>query len=155
MRPGGDAGGPSPLWWDSLRVDGEQIRVEPEESLTLIASWLNLPVARLRSLNALPAGQPVRLGQRVRLDFSRVGVGEFEAARQAYQRRLADRFLSRHRVTSTRVHEVQEGETLWSIARGYGRIPLWVLRWYNSGPQWPEPAPGSRIVVPVVERLTS
>jgi hypothetical protein len=155
MRVGREAASPSAHWWESLRIEGEEMRVEPEESLALIASWLRLPVSRLRTLNALSPGQPVRLGQRVRLDFSRVREQEFEAARLAYQRRLADRFLSRHRVTSTRVHEVREGETLWSIARGYGRIPLWVLRWYNSGPQWPEPAPGSRIVVPVVERIAS
>jgi membrane-bound lytic murein transglycosylase D len=153
MREGREAAAPSPLWWESLRIEGEEMRVEPEESLALIASWLKLPVSRLRALNALPPGQPVRLGQRVRLDFSRVGAQEFEAARLAYQRRLADRFLSRHRVIATRVHEVRTGETLWSIARGYGRIPLWVLRWYNSGPQWPEPAPGSRVIVPVVERI--
>ena len=138
-----------------LLISDGKMRVEPEESLQLVASWLRLPASRLRELNDLRAGQPLRLGQWVRVDLSRVSEQEFVERRLSHQRELAASFMRDHRVTSTQVHEVQPGDTLWSIARRYGRLPLWLLRWYNDGSAWPQPSPGSQVVVPIVERLSS
>lgn len=106
-------------------------------------------------MNDLRAGQPLRLGQWVRVDFSRVSEQQFVERRLGHQRELAVAFLRDHRVTSTQLHEVQPGDTLWGIARRYGRLPLWLLRWYNDGSAWPQPAPGSQVIVPIVERLSS
>ena len=148
-------GMPASVGLSALRITDGRIQVEPEENLALIASWLNVSASRLRQLNELRAGQSLRLGQWLHADFSRVGEEEFFAQRLRYQRGLADGFLRANRVTATRLHEVRPGETLSSIARRNGRLPLWLLRWYNDGPSWLEPAPGARIVVPVVERLAS
>jgi membrane-bound lytic murein transglycosylase D len=151
----GSLGSPRGPSLTALRITDGKIQVEPEENLALVASWLNVPASRLRQLNGLRPGQSLRLGQWLQADFSRVGEEEFSASRVRYQRDLAAGFLRANRVTSTRLHEVRPGETLWSIARRNGRLPLWLLRWYNDGPSWLEPAPGAQVVVPVVERLAS
>ncbi len=149
------AGVPAGLGLSAARITDGRIQVEPEENLALLAFWLSVPASQLRQMNDLRPGQALRLGQWLRADFSRVSEEKFLELRVRYQRELAAEFLRRHRVTSTRTHEVRRGETLWSIARRHGRLPLWLLRWYNDGPGWLEPAPGTSIVVPVVESLSS
>jgi membrane-bound lytic murein transglycosylase D len=155
MRAEPPAGSPPARLVAALSITDGTIQVEPEENLTLLAFWLRLSTSRLRQMNGMRPGEGARLGQRLKVDLSRVSEEEFTLHRTEYQRQLGGGFLRRHRVAATRIHSVRAGETLWSIARRNGRLPLWLLRWYNDAPAWPEPSPGSQIVIPIVERLAS
>src|SRR5690606_31624435 len=64
------------------------IEVQASETLGHYAHWLELSTQQLRNINGLPVGRPVIMGQRLKLDFSRITTETFEARRQAYHRAL-------------------------------------------------------------------
>jgi hypothetical protein len=62
--------------------------VAAQESFGLYAEWLDVPVQRLRRLNRLSGRQPLALGTKLRLDFSRVSVAQFSKKRQEFHRHI-------------------------------------------------------------------
>ncbi|HEX6637063.1 MAG TPA: LysM peptidoglycan-binding domain-containing protein, partial [Steroidobacteraceae bacterium] len=89
-----------------VRDDGS-IRVEATETLGHYADWLKLPTQRLRTVNKLKARQPVQLGQKLQLDYSRVSRETFEQLRRDYHAKLQGEFFAQHRIAGTEVYIVR------------------------------------------------
>lgn len=132
-------------------ADDGSLRVQPEETLGHYAHWLDLPTHRLRRLNGLRYGTPLVIGQRLRLDFSRVSQEVFESRRVAYHRELREQFFRRHRVAGTDEHVLRRGETLWELSHRRYRIPVWLLGDFNPNVDFAELYPGVRLTIPRVE----
>ena len=109
------------------------IEVQPIETLGHYADWLGLRAQRLRELNGLAFRTPVTVGQRLRLDFSKVDPASFEARRIAWQRSEQDAFFRDNVITGVIAHTVRPGESVWILTlRRYG-VPVWLFRQYNPG----------------------
>ena len=78
----------------SVAQDGT-IRVAADETLGHYADWLGVTAARLRELNHLKFKTPVRIGERISLDFAQVTPEVFETLRHEYHRETAGRLLRR------------------------------------------------------------
>jgi membrane-bound lytic murein transglycosylase D len=143
----GPAGPPDP---SDYAVHDDRVTVQAEETLGHYAEWLEVSASRLRQANRMRYGQPLVIGRRVRLDFSRVTPEEFERRRLEYHRTLQDEFFSAFEVTGTEQHVLKRGETLWYLAERRFQIPIWLLRQYNPELDFGALPVGVSMVVPVV-----
>jgi len=134
-------------------VAGESIEVQAAETLGHYADWLEVRAWRLRHLNGMRYGQPVVIGQRITLDFTRVSATEFEQRRLGYHQSLQEAFFKRFRIAGTRDHVIRSGESLWILARRTYDIPIWLLRQYNPDLDFDTVDIGITVVVPQLEPL--
>jgi membrane-bound lytic murein transglycosylase D len=135
-----------------VRDDGS-IRVEATETLGQYADWLQIPTQKLRNVNRLKARQPVLLGQKLNLDYSRVSRENFELLRRDYHAKLQGEFFVQHRITGTEVYIVRRGDSLWTMTQKFSNLPIWLLRQYNPDTDLSDLRPGTQVVMPRVEVL--
>ena len=124
------------------------IRVAAAESLGYYAEWLDVSAWDLRRINHLRFHQPVRIGQRIRLDFRHVSPQQFEQRRVAYHRALQASYFSSHRIEGTEVYLTRSGDSLWGLTQRFPLLPTWLLRQYNPDTNFSTLQPGTRIVIP-------
>ena len=140
---------------DRFHIKGDTIRVAAQEQLNQYASWLDVPVQRLLTLNHLSARQSPSIGAAVRLDFSKVSAAQFTQRRLQYHRGLEEEFLRRHRIDDVATRKLKPGETLLSVSRQAPGVPLWLLQRYNTHLELNAPRPGTELRIPkVVSRVS-
>jgi membrane-bound lytic murein transglycosylase D len=133
-----------------VRDDGT-IRVEATETLGQYADWLQIPTQKLRNVNKLKPKQPVLLGQKLNLDYSRVSREAFEQVRRDYHAKLQGEFFVQHRIAGTEVYIVRRGDSLWTMTQRFSNLPIWLLRQYNPDTDLSDLRPGTQVVMPRVE----
>ncbi len=132
----------------------DSIRVAPEETLGHLAEWLEQNSQRLRDLNRFSAKRPVKIGERVHLDFQKVTREAFESRRLEYHRTLQASYFASHRIVGTQVYIARSGDSLWTLTqRSKVQLPLWLLQQYNPAVDFAELRPGTQIVMPRVEEV--
>ena len=135
-----------------MRDDGS-IRVEATETLGQYADWLQIPTQKLRNVNKLKPKQPVLLGQKLNLDYSRVSREAFEQVRRDYHAKLQGEFFVQHRIAGTEVYIVRRGDSLWTMTQKFSNLPIWLLRQYNPDTDLSDLRAGTQVVMPRVEVL--
>lgn len=135
-----------------VRRDGS-VQVAAAETLGHYAEWLGVSAATLRRLNGLRSGQPVLIGRTVKLDFSQVSRESFEEARRRYHSQLQTEFFAAHRIAGTDIYIIRRGDSLWSVAQRYSKLPVWLLQQYNPDVDFTEMRAGIEVVVPRVEEI--
>jgi len=131
------------------------IEVQAAETLGHFAEWLGVSTGKLRELNGYDLRQPVVIGHRLRLDFSRTDIDSFTAQRTAYHRELQESFFSHYRITQTMAHRMKRGESVWVLARRRYKVPVWLLRQYNPDLDLNRVRSGMKIVFPRVAPLSA
>ncbi|HXW74155.1 MAG TPA: transglycosylase SLT domain-containing protein [Steroidobacteraceae bacterium] len=131
------------------------IRVAAGETLGHYADWLGLTSAQLRAINHLKFRTPVRIGQRVKLDFAQVTPGVFETLRREYHRELQAAYFAAHRIVGTEVHIARPGDSVWTLTQRTAQVPVWLLQQYNPDLDLAEVRAGTQIVLPRVEEVGS
>jgi membrane-bound lytic murein transglycosylase D len=131
------------------------IRVASAETLGHYAEWLGVRAADLRRLNHMSFRRPVRVGQRIRLDFRRVPREEFEARRRGYHQALEASYFAAHRIVGTEQYAAQSGDSLWTLTQRFSQVPLWLLRQYNPDTDFADLRPGTQLVVPRIEDVSA
>ncbi|MBN2357190.1 LysM peptidoglycan-binding domain-containing protein [candidate division KSB1 bacterium] len=130
-----------------------EIIVQPEETLGHLAEWLNLPAQRLRNVNGLYYGEPLQLGQRLRVDFSRVSAAEFHRQRLEFHRSLQEDFFGNYRIDGTTAYAIKYGDSIWDLCNRVLDVPYWLLVRYNREIDFSRLQPGQQITVPVLSPL--
>src|SRR5262249_24782991 len=131
----------------------DTIRVAAEETLGHYADWLGLTSARLREINRLKFRAPVRIGQRIKLDFSQVTPEVFETLRHEYHREQQASYFAAHRIVGTEVHIARPGDSAWTLTQRSSQLPVWLLQEYNPDLDLSALRAGTQIVVPRVEEV--
>jgi membrane-bound lytic murein transglycosylase D len=131
----------------------DTIRVAAVETLGHYADWLGITSARLREINHLKFKTPVRIGQRIKLDFAAVTPEVFETLRHEYHRELQAAFFAGHRIVGTEVYIARSGDSGWTLTAHAVGVPLWLLQQYNPDLDLAALHPGTQIVMPRVEEV--
>ncbi len=129
----------------------DTIRVISEETLGQYAEWLKISASRLRALNKLKSGQPVLLGRKLKLDFSRVTRADFEQQRRDFHSQQQAAYFENQRIVGTEIYIVRRGDSMWAITQRYNGLPAWLLQQYNPDIDLREMRAGTQIVVPRVQ----
>lgn len=126
------------------------IEVHPLETLGHFADWLGIRTQRLRDLNGLAFRTPVEVGQRIRLDLSKVDATTFENLRTTWHRQQQDAFFRNHRISGTVEHTVGPGESVWILSLRKYDVPVWLFRQYNPELDLHNVRPGTKLNFPVL-----
>ncbi len=126
------------------------IQIQAAETLGHYAEWLDTRAQRLRQINKMRYGKPVVVGDRLKLDFTRVSPELFEQRRRAYHRTLQAEFFMQYRIVGTTVHRVRRGDSVWLLAQKEYKVPVWLLRQYNPDLDPDVVRPGTELVFPRV-----
>jgi membrane-bound lytic murein transglycosylase D len=133
----------------------DTITVAGGETLGHYADWLGETAARLRAINHMKFSTPVIVGRHVKLEFAQTSREKFEETRREYHRALQASYFAAHRISGTEVYVVKSGDSMWTVMRRYGGLPLWLVQQYNPDADLTSMRPGTQIVVPRVEEVAA
>jgi membrane-bound lytic murein transglycosylase D len=127
--------------------------VLPEETLGHYADWLRLGTNDLYRLNNLRSENAVRVGTRLKMEFSKVDQARFETRRQQFHSNLQSQYFAAWRISETTSYRIKQSDSLGGLARA-NDIPMWLFRQYNPGVDAARIQVGQTVVIPKVQRLT-
>ena len=84
-------------------------------------------------------------------DFRRVSRETFERRRLEYHQTLQAEFYAAWVVAGTETHVLENGDTLWHLAREKFEVPIWLLNLHNPALDLGNLTPGMVMVVPIIE----
>ena len=131
----------------------ETIEVQDVETLGHYADWLEIRTQRLRDVNGMPFDRAVVVGQRIRLDFSRVDAQTFEQRRVAYHVQQQEAFFRTYQIADIREHVIRPGQQVWVLAQRTYNVPVWLLRQYNPDLDLERVNAGTVVKFPQLERI--
>jgi membrane-bound lytic murein transglycosylase D len=133
----------------------DTIKVAAEETLGHYADWLDTSAARLRTVNHLTFKKPVLIGHKIKLEFVKVSREDFEQKRREYHRTEQASYFAAHRIVGTEIYLARRGDSGWTVTQHNADLPLWLLQQYNPDLDLAEMRPGTQIVVPRIEEVSS
>lgn len=131
------------------------IEILTDETLGHFAEWLGMESAALRRLNNLRANATVRVGDRLKLDFAKVGKDSFEVKRKQFHSGIQAQYFASYRIRDTESYSLRRNELVGELARRRS-VPMWLFRQYNPAlGDGSQVKAGQVVVFPVVERVTN
>ncbi len=131
------------------------ILVAAAENLGYYAEWLGVSAWDLRRINHLRFRQPVRVGERIRLDFRHVPPAQFVARRRDYHQALEASYFASHRIVGSQPYVTRRGDSLWTLTQRFSQVPLWLLREYNPDTDFADLRQGTQVVVPRIQDVSA
>jgi len=116
---------------DYTVASNNTVEIQASETLGHYADWLGIRAWDIRRLNNMAFRDPVIIGKRLTLDFSRVNIAEFELKRRDFHSTLQQQFFSNYRIQGVEQFRVKRGDNIGRIARNRYSTPIWLLRQYN------------------------
>ncbi|NKB32344.1 MAG: LysM peptidoglycan-binding domain-containing protein [Pseudomonadales bacterium] len=138
---------------DYTVASNNSVEIQASETLGHYADWLGIRAWDLRRLNNMAYRDPVIIGDRLTLDFSRVNIAEFELKRRDYHSTLQQEFFSNYRIQNVENYRVRPGDNVGNIARTRYSTPVWLLRQYNPGLDFNRIQIDQEIVFPILEQV--
>ena len=132
----------------------DSIEIQATETLGHYADWLALRAWDVRRLNGMAYRDPVIVGRRLTLDFSKVSRPEFERRRKDYHSALQRAFFASNRIRDVEEYVIRSGDNIGSIARRRYSAPLWLVRQYNPELDFNRIQIGQRVVFPLLASVS-
>ena len=124
------------------------IEVQASETLGHYAEWLGIRAQDIRRINSMAFRDPVIVGERLRLEFSRVNIAEFEMVRREYHAGLQQEFFGNFHIQGVINHRVAANENISTLSSDRYLTPIWLLRQYNPGLDMNRLQIGQEIIFP-------
>lgn len=137
---------------DYTVASNNTVEVQASETLGHFADWLGIRAWDVRRLNSMAFSDPVIVGKRLALDFSRVNIAEFELKRREFHSTLQAEFFSNYRIQGVEQYEIKRNDNIGAIARNNYSTPIWLLRQYNPELDFNRIQIGQKVVFPLVEQ---
>lgn len=134
-------------------ASNNSIEIQASETLGHYADWLGIRAWDLRRLNKLAFRDPVIIGKRLSLAFSRVNIAEFELKRRDFHSTLQQEFFSNYRIQGVEQYQVKRRDNIGAIAMDRYSTPIWLLRQYNPALDFNRLQIDQEIVFPLLERV--
>jgi membrane-bound lytic murein transglycosylase D len=128
------------------------VEVQASETLGHFADWLGIRAWDVRRLNNMAFRDPVIVGKRLTLDFSRVNIAGFELKRREFHSTLQQEFFSNYRIQGVEQYEIKRNDNIGAIARNRYSTPIWLVRQYNPELDFNRIQIGQKIAFPLVEQ---
>tara|TARA_B110000858_G_scaffold198436_1_gene264993 strand:+ start:41038 stop:43140 length:2103 start_codon:yes stop_codon:yes gene_type:complete len=137
---------------DYTVASNHTVEVQASETLGHFADWLDIRAWDVRRLNNMAFSDPVIVGKRLSLDFSRVNIAEFELKRREFHSTLQQEFFSNYRIQGVEQYQIKRNDNIGVIARNRYSTPIWLLRQYNPELDFNRIQIGQKIAFPLVEQ---
>ena len=139
-----------------IRRDGisqATIIVQPEESLELLADWLEVPSSHLRTLNKFTPSHRLHPDQKIQIPLNHISAKNFEEKRFDFHLETEEDFFSAYKVVGVSSYKVQKGDTVWKICKNKFDIPFWLLKKYNASLDFSRLRSSQNLTIPIVKSL--
>jgi membrane-bound lytic murein transglycosylase D len=133
----------------------DSIEVQATETLGHYADWLAVRAWDVRRLNGMAYSDPVIVGKRLTLGFSKVSRPEFERRRKDYHSSLQQDFFAQYRIRDVEEYTIRRNENIGTIARSRYSAPLWLVRQYNPELDFNRIQIGQKVVFPLLEPVAA
>jgi len=134
-------------------ASNNSIEIHASETLGHYADWLDIRASDLRRLNNMRFRDPVIIGKRIGLDFSKVSQADFVQKRLAFHSALQQAFFSNYRIQDIERYQLKRNENVSVLASRRFSTPLWLLRQYNPELDLDRVRVGQEVVFPLLERV--
>lgn len=131
-------------------AENGSIEIQASETLGHYAEWLGLLSSDLRRINKMRSSEPVVIGRRLVLDFSKVSAAQFELKRRQYHLEEQQEFFRQYRIANVDEYKVSPNDNIASLARRKYSVPMWLLRQYNPELNFRQVQIGQTVVFPVL-----
>lgn len=138
---------------DYLVASNNSVEIQASETLGHYADWLGILSWDLRRLNNMAFRDPVIIGKRLKLDFSRVNIAEFELKRRNFHSILQQEFFANYRIQGVELYQIKRGDNIGSIARNKYSTPIWLLRQYNPELEFSRIQIDQEIMLPLLQQV--
>ncbi len=128
------------------------VEVQPDESVGLLADWLEVTPSSIRVSNNLSMQSDIYPGQRIKLDFINTTIAAFEEDRFDFHQELQEDFFSSFLVVGFTDYRVESGDTIWDICHKKFDVPLWLLKKYNAHLDYTRLEPSSSLQIPILKK---
>jgi len=135
-----------------LRDGVYQVYVEPEETIGHYADWVNTKSSEIRRLNNMSFGEPIIIGQKIRIPSNPETIKLFNSKRMEYHIAIQEDFYTEFRVAGERDVTIKRGQTLAYLARK-NDVPIWLIRKVQSPEFSGILGTGQKIKLPIVESI--
>lgn len=108
------------------------IRVEVDETLGHYADWASMSTQRIRNLNHFSYNEPIRIGQKIKLNLDEKELVQFESKRVEYHSAIQEDFFGSYRVGELQSVKVRMGDTPERLVKKLN-VPFWLLRKTSGG----------------------
>jgi membrane-bound lytic murein transglycosylase D len=129
------------------------IRVEVGETLGHYADWLKVPTSSIRRLNGLSFGHPIKLGQRLKIEFAKVTKEDFEEKRYEYHKEIEEDFFAVYKIEGARLYRIKSGDNIWSLCQDEFDLPFWLIRKFNTAHDFNNLKLDEQLIIPVVGEI--
>ncbi|MBU0960820.1 MAG: LysM peptidoglycan-binding domain-containing protein [Proteobacteria bacterium] len=137
---------------DNSNMQGT-ITILPEESVELLANWLQISDKSLRTLNKLPPDHLLQADERIQIPLTNVSASEFEEKRFDFHLETEEDFYSAFKIVGVKVYEVSKGDTIWEICRNKFDLPFWLLKKYNANLDFSNLRSSQQLTIPIVKAI--
>jgi membrane-bound lytic murein transglycosylase D len=134
-------------------ASNNSIEIQASETLGHYADWLGIRAWDLRRLNNMVFRDPVIIGKRLTLAFSRVNIAEFELKRRDFHSTLQREFFSNYRIQGAEQYQVKRGDNIGAVAAERYSTPIWLLRQYNPDLDFNRIQIDQKIIFPLLEQV--
>ena len=131
----------------------DSIEVQATETLGHYADWLAVRAWDVRRLNGMAYSDPVIVGKRLTLGFTKVSRPEFERRRKDYHSTLQREFFAQYRIRDVEDYTIRRNENIGTIARNRYSAPLWLVRQYNPELDFNRIQIGQKVVFPLLQSV--
>jgi len=129
------------------------IAVEVGETLGHYADWLQVPTRSIRGLNGLRFGHPIKLGQRLKLEFTKVSKEDFEEKRYEYHKEIEEDFFAVYKIEGARLYRIKAGDNIWRLCQDEFDLPFWLIRKFNTAHDFNNLKLDEQLIIPVVGEI--
>lgn len=130
------------------------LHVSVTETIGHYAEWAGVRASRIRRLNRIPFGNPLKLHQAIRIPLDRVSADLFEARRLSFHEQLQKEFFAAFKVEEVQKYRVKPGDSYWSLCHEKFNLPLWLLQRYNQDVDLASLQANQSLVIPAVQSIT-
>jgi len=129
------------------------ITVQPEESLELLAGWLNVKAGFLKNLNNFSSTRRLHPDEKIRIPLNQVSAKNFEGKRFDFHLETEEDFFNAYKIVGVSSYKVQQGDTVWEICKNKFDLPLWLLKKYNVKLDFSSLRSSQRLTIPIVKAI--
>ncbi len=129
------------------------ITVLPEESIELLADWLQVAPNAIRKLNRFSATRLLHPDEFIVIPLQNAQTKAFEEKRFDFHLETEEDFFSAYKIVGVHIYTVKKGDTVWDICRKKFDLPLWLLKKYNSRLDFSSLQSSQQLTIPIVKPL--
>ncbi len=129
------------------------ITVLPEESVELLADWLQVVPNVIRKLNRFAATRLLHPDESIVIPLQNVQAKTFEEKRFDFHLETEEDFFGAYKIVGVHTYTVKKGDTVWDICRKKFDLPLWLLKKYNSTLDFSSLQSSQQLTIPIVKTI--